>query len=125
MVEKAWFVRRRGKRTIMPEKVRRWKPIEGIKGRYCIECIANSVEGFKIILLKQQEKDTKVHILLESWPDLYKITNESFKQEEFIFLDSDEDATLYFPWRFYIVEDSSYIKLMSQESYTWSRTTSD
>jgi hypothetical protein len=102
----------------MSEKVRRWYPIEGIGERYWLESVSDTIKELRFIFHKDTRKNTKVHISSEFGVYSYKITNESLKLEPFVYLDNPEDIDRDIVWCFYIVENSSYLRLMSKESGT-------
>jgi hypothetical protein len=104
----------------MIEKIKIWKPLSEIGGRYWFESVFYENYNLIFSFKKHEQQDTHVRIVCKGHVGSYKYTDESYKQESFEYIDTIEDIKAVRPWCFYKVENSCYLKIMSEESNTWS-----
>lgn len=101
----------------MQEKWSRWEPINNLSKKYYVESITDSItDGFKIILINDQNPEKKV---LLSWPNTvyaYRSTYESFTLLTLHNL-SENYGTEFYDWTFFKIENSEYLKWISEQSY--------
>jgi hypothetical protein len=95
----------------------RWEPIRGLSAKYYIESISDSIEGFQILLVDAKDENKKTQIIFEDSVDSYKRTDETFKHKLVCDLHEKFGRNFYGDWTFFKVTNSSYIQLLSEESY--------
>jgi hypothetical protein len=103
------------------EKLKIWKPLPTIGGRYWFENTYIKQEKFHFVYAKNGQLTTKIHVVCQYGVSSYRYTNEMFKNAYLIYLGTDEELQEIKPWCFYTVEDSSYLTLLEQESATLSK----
>lgn len=95
----------------------RWEPIKsGLSGNYYIDYIENGGHGFKV-LLAQEKTEHKVEILFQHWVYAHRSTEEGMRTVLFHKLSEKYGDDFYIKWSFFKVENSSYIKWISDECY--------
>lgn len=99
----------------MTTKIKAWKPLNHINGSYWFENVSLTNENFVFIYKKENEWDTKVHIICAGGIPSFRYTNETYI-DKFTHLDSLEEIKKMRPWCFYTVEDSEYLKKISADS---------
>lgn len=100
----------------MTEQWSRWEPIEGLSSKYSIESISNTIDGFELLLADSDDEKKMIRIIFENSVYAYKSTNETFRCKLIYDLDEQYGTNFYGNWTFFKVNNSSYIKSMSEES---------
>lgn len=96
-------------------KIKIWKPLDTISGKYWLESLALIDEKFVFIYRKHQQKNIQVHVICGGGLPSFRYTNETYL-EGFTYFDDPEEMEKIRPWCFYTVEDSEYLKKISDES---------
>lgn len=99
----------------MAKKLRVWKPLDSIGGTYWFENMSLLNENFVFVYRKPQERHIKVHVICGGSIPSFRYTNETYESNQ-IFLNSTEEMQSLRPWCFYTVEDSEYLKKLSEDS---------
>lgn len=98
----------------MTTKIKIWKPLNAMGGNYWFENLSLINENFVFIYRKDKQENIKIHIICGGLPS-FRYINETFLGD-FTYLDNLEEVKAIRPWCFYTVEDSEYLKKMSDES---------
>lgn len=98
----------------MTTKIRIWKPLNSISGNYWFENLSLTNGNFIFVYRKEKQRNHKIHVICGGLPS-FKYTDETYLGD-FIYLDSLEEIRAIRPWCFYTVEDSEYLKKMSDDS---------
>lgn len=102
----------------MIEQWIRWEPIPHLVRQYYIWKLTD-FEGKLEIILKDAVNDTpSVKVVFNSIRCAYRYTDELFRAELVHKLNQQHAGTSYMNWTFFKVENSSYIKWFSEQSYT-------
>lgn len=99
----------------MTTKIKVWKPLNNINGSYWFENVSLTNGNFVFIYEKEKEWSTKINIICAGGLPSFRYTNETYING-FAHIDSLEEIQKIRPWCFYTVEDSEYLKTMSEES---------
>lgn len=99
----------------MATKIRIWKPLDNIGGSYWLEGIALIDANFVFMYKKDRQHDTKIRVICGGGLPSFRYTNETYLGD-FMHLDSKEAIQKIRPWCFYLVEDSEYLKKLSEDS---------
>jgi hypothetical protein len=99
----------------MITKIRIWKPLNNINGNYWFENLSLINGNFVFIYEKDQQINTKIHIVCGGGLPSFRYTNETYING-FTHIDSLEEIKKIRPWCFYTVEDSEYLKKISTDS---------
>jgi hypothetical protein len=93
-----------------------WQPLKKMTGEYRIQdCINDKFCGLRIILEKYNaQAKTEVHIYVDS-VEAYRVTNETYKLNLWVYL-SDTHKDLNRRWSLFIIENSTFLKSLSEES---------
>jgi hypothetical protein len=98
------------------EKWERWEPIKNLSSEYYLESILFDDDGLKIILSDEIDSTKKLNIVFDGVVASYKLTDETYKIETWAFLDKQYGKAFYSKWRFFRVFNSSYLKILSEDS---------
>ncbi len=100
---------------MIAEQWLRWQPLIKMNGEYIIRsCTNDNFCTLAIVLEQQTHKDRTLHISFNSL-EAYRVTNETYKLQLWQYLSSTH-GNLDRKWPLFVVEDSTYLKLLSQES---------
>ena len=99
----------------MINKIKIWKPLDDIGGNYWFENLSLTNENFVFIYRKEKQRNTKIHIICAGGLPSFRYTNETFLGA-FTHIDSLEEIKSIRPWCFYTVENSAYLKKISDDS---------
>ena len=95
----------------------RWEPVKsGLTGNYYIDYVENGDDGFKI-LLAQEKTEQKVEVLFKHWVYAYRSIEEGMRTVLWHKLSEKYGKDFYVNWSFFKLENSSYIKWISDECY--------
>jgi len=103
----------------MHEKWIKWEPTEGLAPLYYIDEIHDTMAGFTIKLSECNNEKNGITILFENGVESYRNADESFRLKLFPLLSKEEGIGLLGQWAFFKVENSEYIRWLSEESYKW------
>jgi|GEM_PF-6120438 len=98
----------------MITKIKIWKPLDTIGGSYWFENLSLTDTNFVFTYRKDKERDTKIRIICGGLPS-FRFTNETFLGG-YSHVDNLEEIEAVRPWCFYTVEDSEYLKKISEDS---------
>lgn len=101
----------------MNEQWSKWEPISGLEGKYSLEQLSEGIHGFEIILINAQDTTKKIKLLWKNWVQSYAKTRRAQVIDTKAFLDQKYGSDFYNNWSFFIVEDSTYLKKLSEESW--------
>ncbi len=101
----------------MQEKWSQWKPLDNLADRYYIESISVSIDGFKILLVDAQKESKKVSVLFPHSVHAFRNTDETFRLLTIGYLDENYAPKFYGDWTFFKVENSEYLKWLSEQSH--------
>jgi hypothetical protein len=102
----------------MQEAWNRWEPVNNLAKKYSIESITESIaDKFKVILIDSDNKSKKVLIAFADGIDAHRSTNESYVLSTLTYLKSRYGSDFYTEWTFFKIENSNYLKWMSEQSY--------
>ena len=94
-----------------------WKPVEGLKPKYDIDEIIDTMDSFKIVLSEMDKLKKCLEVYFDSGVDAYRQTNESYWLDSLYALREKYGAEFYGYWTFFKVENSSYLSWLSKESF--------
>jgi hypothetical protein len=98
----------------MSEQLRIWKPVNDLQGRYWLKNLFMANATFNFTFECEQRE---VRIICMGGLPSYTYTNESYAfNRSFVHLDSKEDVQTIQPWSFYIIENSPYIRRITETS---------
>lgn len=101
----------------MSEKWIRWEPIKNLARKYYIESIAESIEDpFKVILSDAGNKGKNVLISFSNGVRAYRSTDKPYALDTIHFLVKTYDKDFYVDWAFFKIENSEYLKWLSEKS---------
>lgn len=100
----------------MTEQWSKWEPIGGLSRKYNIESIADSMNGFELLLSDIDDKKKRVQVLFEYSPGSYQRTKAIYKFKLFCDLEKQYGADFHRDWTFFKVSNSSYVQLLSEGS---------
>ena len=100
----------------MEQKWTHWKPVKKLSSKYYIDSIADNLSGFEIFLSERENKNTKIHIIFQDSVDSYRYIDESYVQKTIMYLNKIYGKDFYAHWSFFKVENSDYLKQLSEES---------
>ena len=102
----------------MQEKWIRWEPTNNLSKKYYVESISEDIKDkYKILLTNAENNKNKILI---SWPigvDAHRSTDESYTLATINFLDNQYGPEFYANWTFFKIENSNYLKWLSDQSY--------
>lgn len=98
----------------MMPKIKIWKPLENISGRYWLENMLLIDCNYVFVYKKHKEENIKIHVVCNGFPASFMYTNETY-EGGYTHLDNERIKIVH-PWCFYTVEDSLYLKKISDDS---------
>lgn len=101
----------------MKEKWQQWIPLSHLEEKYYIESISESKNGFEVILANAKKSSKKILILFANSVNAFRNTNETFRLVTIDYLNKNYDVNFYSNWTFFKVENSEYIKWLSEQSH--------
>lgn len=101
----------------MNEQWIKWEPIKGLSANYYVDSISDNMKGFKIVLSEAKNEENKVHIIFKDSIYAYRSTEEGFRLEMLYSLKAKYGAKFYSEWSFFKINDSIYLKWLSEQSY--------
>lgn len=104
----------------MNEQWIKWEPIIGLEGTYNIERLCDDLSGFEIILIHSQDKNKKIRLTWKNSIHSCTRTDKILASETISSIDRKYGFEFHKNWSFFIVENSDYLKRLSEESYTLS-----
>lgn len=99
------------------EKWNKWIPLENLQPKYNVDSILDSFDGLKIILSDTKDSSKKVIFNFDGLIDSYRSSDEGFSLRKLNELEKFYGNDFYKNWTFFTVENSEYIKWLSNESY--------
>jgi hypothetical protein len=98
-----------------------WHPLTETSGEYYIKSHHDDFENLKFVLSKYEtENNTEIHVTFKSGFEAYRKTNESYRLRLWAYLDETHSDLERAKWPLLIVEDSEYLKFLSEESASFS-----
>jgi hypothetical protein len=101
----------------MEERWVQWEPKKEFKGKYHIDIISDSLDGFELLLTSKEDENKKVKVLFGDVVDAYRNTDGSFRQKTIYYLDENYGTNFYTQWTFFKVLNSEYAQWLSAQSY--------
>jgi len=101
----------------MEEKWTRWEPIDGLEGQYAIKSVIEDTEAFTLNLFKWDDSKKKVLITFDGIVCSYRSTDETYRDKLICDLEEKYGATFLSGWTFFKVNNSNYVKWLSEQSY--------
>jgi hypothetical protein len=93
-----------------------WFPVHESSGEYNIKAYSNTFYEFRIILSKRNTLlDTEMHITWGCLIETYRVMNETYRGRLWHYI-YDFNKDVNFRWPLFIVENSEYLKFLSEES---------
>lgn len=99
----------------MIEQWKQWEPIADSEGKYGIYRLCESKEGLELIC-RHEDLDRNMRLLFEHHVYAYTDTNETLALQRFRAIDEQVGLVSYAHWSFFIVENSNYIKRLSEQA---------
>lgn len=100
------------------DKWTRWQPTQGLSGKYYIDSLIISKNWDLIVQLSNQDETQSIEITFKGSIDAYRYTNESFCFATFGDLSAQYGTEFYKDWSFFNIENSNYLKWLSERSRT-------
>lgn len=101
----------------MDEIWQRWEPIVGLRDKYCVEYIDDSIDSFRVRLYWDYYHDSqRVDIIFENSVDAYRRSEALYRHGLILDLDQRYGKEFYAQWTLFRVSHSRYIDWISQES---------
>lgn len=101
----------------MMDQLVEWQPITGLEQKYCLESISDGRKGLKILLSAYADEKKQVQIIFEDSVDSYRCTDESLRLTSLSEFHAQLGDNFYKPWTFYRVNNSAYLKWLSEQSH--------
>ncbi|WP_283610438.1 hypothetical protein [Faecalispora anaeroviscerum] len=101
----------------MLEHWEKWESREKINNKYYVDSICDSKEGFIITLSDSENESEKVQVVFPESVHAYRSTNESYRQKIITDLDCKYGSEFYSKWTIFKVDQSEYLKWLSDQSY--------
>jgi hypothetical protein len=101
----------------MQEKWTQWKPLVDAANKYYIESISIKVDEFKILLVDAVGDSPKVSIFFPHFINNFRINDEGFRLLTIAYLNKNYEGNFYSEWTFFKIENSEYLKWISEQSY--------
>ena len=101
----------------MTEQWTRWEPISGLTLKYNIDIVSENAEKFEMILSGYTDATNKVRVLFENSVCAYRSADETYRYKLIVDLTEAYGKDFYGDWTFFTVNNSSYLRWLSEESY--------
>ena len=98
-----------------------WIPIKGLDQKYDLHSFLDNNIFFKIIFFSQNNSH-QLEVLFERGVGSYEINQESIYLEKLSTLTQQYGLDFFKKWTFFKINDSRYLKFLSQQSHTISDT---
>jgi len=104
----------------MSEKWIRWEPIANLEGKYFIESVCDMLDGLQIIFdpSKNHNNKKKLKFFFEYSVEAFRIADEGHRIQMIFDLKHMYGGNFFGNWTFFKVENSSYLKWLSEQSCT-------
>ena len=106
----------------MEEKWIQWRPLENLASKYYIDSVVDMIDNFTVNLVDARSEKHKVEIVFLEGVEAYTRVDESFRVKIIHELGEKYGDGFYGDWTFFKVDNSAYVKWLSDQSYTWSDT---
>ncbi len=100
----------------MTEQWIQWRPIDGLGEKYYIDYISDDFQAFKIYLSQEDDEEKKVLMTFENSISAYRRIDETFRLKLISDLKEKYGSNFYGKWTFFRVDNSAYIKWISEQS---------
>lgn len=101
----------------MQEKWIQWMPsIQNISAKYYIESLTDNIEGFRVILADSAGNSSKISMSFTNGVSAFRSSEEGFRLSTISYLDKKYGGEFYSDWTFFKVENSEYLKWLSEQS---------
>lgn len=97
----------------MNEQWKQWNPIEHCEGKYGIYRLCETKEGLELIC---RHLGRNMRLLFDQHVYAYTNTNETLTLQILDRIDTQYGLRFYSTWSFFIVENSNYIKRLSERA---------
>ena len=104
----------------MEEKWIQWRPLENLASKYYIDSVVDMIDNFTVNLVDARSEKHKVEIVFLEGVEAYTRVDESFRVKIIHELGEKYGTGFYGDWTFFKVDNSAYVKWLSDQSYTWS-----
>lgn len=101
----------------MKEKWIKWEPMGNLAHNYYVESITESLDGLRLVLFDSEKPADKILIRFAKSVDSFRRTTETFTYLTIDTLAEIYGTDFYEKWAFFKVENSEYLKWMSEQSY--------
>ena len=101
----------------MIEKWTRWEPIDNLQSKYYLVFIIDDEDGLKLIF---ESNYRKLKIFFENGVSSYIKTDEALRSALIKTFNKNYEPSFYGDWTFFKVENSQYLKWLSDQSNTLS-----
>ena len=99
----------------MTTTLRLWKPLNNLSGTYWFENLSLTDGNFIFIYRKDKQPNSKIHIICTGGIASFKYTNETYTNG-YSYVGSLDEIKAIRPWCFYTIENSEYLKKISDDS---------
>lgn len=99
----------------MSEQWNQWEPIANSEGKYGIYRLCETKEGLELIC-RHEDLDRNMRLLFDHHVYAYTDTNETLALQRFKAIDEQAGLISYAYWSFFTVENSHYIKRLSEQT---------
>lgn len=100
----------------MNEEWKQWEPVAHSEGKYGMYRLCESKDGLEVIC-RHQDLDRNMRLLFDQHVYAYTNTNETLTLQVLNGIDVRYGLRFYSTWSFFIVENSNYIKRLSERAY--------
>lgn len=102
---------------MLDEKWTHWQPIEALSKRYYLESITDDDEGLSLLFIEEKNQSNKLRLLFGYSADAYRKTYETYRSKLIHEVDEKYGGDFYGNRTFFKIENSSYVKWLSETSY--------
>jgi len=104
----------------MSEQWIQWKPAVNLEGKYFVESICDMLDGLHIIFdpSEKSKNPKKLKFFFEYSVKSFRIADESCRTQMLFDLKNIYGDNFYGNWTFFKIENSSYLKWLSEQSCT-------
>lgn len=101
----------------MEEKWVRWTPCQNLAAKYDIDRVCNDIKSLEILLTDYYNQQDKIIVAFKDSVYSFRSCDESLRVADFADLSSKYGNDFYGNWTFFKIENSSYAKWLSNQSY--------